>query len=314
MRRIVFTGLAVFLTVLMVGEIQAEKRVTGIIGNSNHELISPLTNLENDARLVADTLRDVGFEPGDEFKDCEICPQMVVLPAGSFAMGLPDDELGDQLNEGPQHQVTVSQPFAVGKFEVTFAEWDVCVADGGCSYSPRDMGWGRGQQPAIRISWDDAKTYVQWLSATTGERYRLLSEAEWEYAARAGTRSKYWWGTTASHEYANYGKDVCCWGSASGQDQWVNTAPVGSFAANAFGLHDMHGNVSEWVEDCWYFYASDPVDSAARTSGADCRERIYRGGSHRSPPRAIRSTGRDTEFTDVRFVTRGFRVARALGD
>jgi formylglycine-generating enzyme required for sulfatase activity len=168
-------------------------------------------------------------------------------------MGSPASEAGRDAAEGPQRPVTIARPFAVGKYEVTFAEWDACVAAGGCSHRPGDNRWGRGSRPVINVSWDDITLeYLPWLSRKTGKTYRLLTEAEWEYAARGATSASapskaYWWGDRASHEYANYGKDQCCDGLKQGRDQWVNTAPVGQFPANPFGLHDMHGNVWEWV-------------------------------------------------------------------
>ena len=162
-------------------------------------------------------------------------------------------EQGRTDSEGPQRKVTFAKAFAVGKFEVTFAEWDACVAGGGCTgnKSPSDAGWGRGRRPVINVSWDDAKEYVAWLSRKTGKTYRLLSEAEWEYAARgvtsASTPSKrYWWGDQASHEYANFGNSG---GHKEGRDRWENTAPVGQFPANPFGVSGMLAAV--WIQTAW---------------------------------------------------------------
>ena len=161
---------------------------------------------------------------GTTGRECDQCPEMVVVPAGRFRMG---DLSGDGAsNEQPVHDVTVS-PFAAGKYEVTFAEWDACVAGGGCTHRPADSGWGRGTRPVINVSWDDTQAYVRWLSRETGKPYRLLSEAEWEYVARAGSTTKYWWGNEADHAHANYGKDECCEGMAAGADRWVNTSPWG---------------------------------------------------------------------------------------
>ena len=160
-------------------------------------------------------------------------------------MGSAPDEPGRGETEGPQHLVTISRPFAVGKYEVTFDEWSACVGDGGCVRRPRDWGWGRGDRPVIDVSWDDAQQYVRWLGARTGGDYRLLTEAEWEYAARGGTDTAYWWGARVGHGNAN------CDGCGS---QWdgKETAPVGQFDPNPFGLYDTVGNVREWVEDCWH--------------------------------------------------------------
>jgi len=254
-----------------------------------------------------------GKRPGESFRDCPDCPEMVIVPAGSFTMGKTADEPGRGADEGPQRKVTIAQAFAVGKFEVTFAEWDACVKGGGCfEYEPPDQGWGRGRQPVINVGWTDAQAYVKWLNNTTGRSYRLLSEAEWEYAARAGTATAYPWGATASHEFANYGKDGCCGGLAQGRDRWVNTAPVGSFPANRFGLHDMHGNVFEWTEDCWNeSYAGAPSDGSVWRSG-DCSRRVLRGGSWGSIPQVLRSADRNRYNPTDRNSNIGFRVARTL--
>ena len=248
---------------------------------------------------------------GTKLRDCEKCPEMVVVPSGSFMMGSPGSESGREDNEGPVHRVTLL-PFAVGIHEVTFGEWKACVRGGGCGkYEPDNEGWGRrwgrdrGRRPVINVSWNDAKAYVKWLSAETGEEYRLLSESEWEYAARAGTRTRYWWGDEIGRSRANC--DDC--GS-----QWDNekTAPVGSFSANGFGLHDVHGNVWEWVEDCWSrSYAGAPEDGSVRESG-NCGRRVLRGGSWNSAPWSLRSAKRYSNSSGDRYGLVGFRVARTL--
>ena len=226
------------------------------------------------------------------------CPEMAVVPAGSYRMGPLYD----------QHEVTIGAPFAVGRYEVTFGEWDACARDGGC---PRgediadDWDWGRGRRPVIYVSWDDAKRYVRWLSRKTGKAYRLPSESEWEYAARAGTQTAYSWGDEIGVNRAN------CDGCGS---QWDDskTAPVGSFGVNAWGLHDMHGNVWEWVEDCWNdSYAGSPVDGSAWLRG-DCDKRVLRGGSWYFPPSYLRAAARYRDATGVRYSGIGFRVARTL--
>ena len=245
------------------------------------------------------------LRPGRTFQDCADCPEMVVLPAGSFTMG--GSLAHGNENEVPRRRVTIQRPFAAGKYEVTFAEWDACVSAGGCRHWPRDYSWGRGRRPVIDVSWEDAKQYVGWLSRRTGKRYRLLSEAEWEYAARAGTRTRYYWGNDIGRKNAN------CKSCGSRWDG-KKTAPVGSFAANRFGLHDMHGNVTEWVEDCFHYnYRGAHSDGRARTAGGKCGLRMLRGGSWFSPPRGLRVTYRNTlaagsrNYNDV-----GFRVARTL--
>ena len=247
---------------------------------------------------------------GSVFRDCDQCPEMVVVPAGRFRMG--DLAGGGASNEKPVHDVTIDDPFAVGRYEVTFAEWDACVAGGGCTHRPDDGGWGRGTRPVINVSWDDAQEYVRWLSRETDKPYRLLSEAEWECVARAGTTTKYWWGNEANHDHANYGKDECCGGAVAGTDRWEHTSPVGSFKANAFGLFDTAGNVYEWVEDCWNdTYSGAPAEGSAWTSG-DCGLRVWRGGSWISDPRVIRSAYRIWDVTGNRSSFFGFRVARTL--
>ncbi len=251
-----------------------------------------------------------GPQPGAIFRDCDQCPEMVVVPAGRFRMG--DLSGGGDSDERPVHDVTIDYSFAVGKYEVTFAEWESCVNDGGCTHRPDDKGWGRGTRPVINVSWDDAQEYVAWLSRKTGRAYRLLSEAEWEYVARAGTTTKYWWGNRASHDYANYGTDECCAGVAVGKDRWEYTAPVGSFEANTFGVFDTAGNVWEWVEDCWHSsYKSAPVVGSAWTTG-DCDMRVLRGGTWILYPGGLRSAIRGRVGTGVRTVGSGFRVARTL--
>ena len=231
-------------------------------------------------------------------RDCAECPEMVVVPAGTYRMG----------RQGQQHEVAIGAPFAVGRYEVTFAEWDACARDGGCPRGEaiaKDRGWGRGRRPVIKVSWDDAKRYVRWLSRKTGKPYRLPSESEWEYAARAGTQTAYSWGDEIGVNRAN------CRGCGS---QWDGdgTAPVGSFGANAWGLHDMHGNVWEWVEDCWNgSYAGAPADGSAWLSG-NCDERVLRGGSWNIIPSYLRVANRLGNTSGIRYDLNGFRVARTL--
>ena len=253
-----------------------------------HEATGYLTADEARTLITAERLR-----PGREFQDCDECPKMVVVPAGAFRMGSPSSEADRNEDESPQHRVTIPAAFAVGKYEVTFAEWDACVSAGGCGgYRPADRGWGRGQRPAINVSWRDAKAYVAWLSDKTGEQYRLLSEAEWEYAARAGTTGPFHFGSTISTDQANYNGNHT-YGSGRKGVYRKKTVPVGSFPANAFGLHDMHGNAREWVEDCWHgSYASAPRDGSAWTSGCDGGQRVLRGGSWSNGPWYLRSADR----------------------
>jgi formylglycine-generating enzyme required for sulfatase activity len=245
------------------------------------------------------------LKPKDSFSDCpRDCPQMVVVPPGQFVMGSDPTESGHYAQEGPQHMVVISKPFAVSKFEVTFVQWDACVAVGGCP-AASDSEFGRDAQPVINVSWDDAKLYVAWLSRMTGKNYRLLSEAEWEYAARAGTLSAFPWGDDAGNGNANC---YTCGG------RWDNKmpAPVGSFASNAFGLYDMQGNVWEWCEDSWHAdYQSAPQDGAA-WQGGDTLLRVLRSGSWEYIPRNIRSASRKGVSPVNRSDNFGMRVARTL--
>jgi formylglycine-generating enzyme required for sulfatase activity len=240
-------------------------------------------------------------------------PQLVVIPAGEFTMGSPASEVDRGTFEYPQHRVVIAHPFAIGKYDITFEQWDACVADGGCGgYRPDDQGWGRGSLPVMNVSWFDAKAYVDWLSHKTGKTYRLPSEAEWEYAARAGTSTAFWWGGAASHDYANYGADQCCKGLAAGRDRWEGTSPVGSLPANAFGLFDMSGNVMQYVDDCWHpKYDGAPADGSAWNEDR-CGMRILRGGAWNSVPGFMRSADRIWILANSRYNLMGFRVARSL--
>ena len=248
-----------------------------------------------------------------EFRDCKECPQMVAVPPGSFMMGSRLSEPGREDHEGPTRRVTIPELYAVGKYEVTFAEWDACVAAGGCfERRPADEGWGRKRHPAINVSWWDARSYTRWLSQKTGERYRLLSEAEWEYAARAGTTEAFHFGSTISTDLANYDGDYKYRSGHKGLDRG-KTVPVGSFPPNAFGLHDVHGNVQEWVEDCWHeSYRDAPEHGGAWTAGGQCRMRVLRGGSWHRSPRHLRSASRVRHSSRNRTSNIGFRVARTL--
>ena len=252
---------------------------------------------------------------GRVFRDGPTHPEMVVVPAGSFMMGTLPSEEGRWDDEGPVHRVTIWEPFAVGVYAVTFDEWDSCVRDGGgcAGYWPDDEGWGRGQRPVINVSWEDAMNYVRWLRVETGEDYRLLSEAEWEYVARAGTNTPFHTGRTISTDQANYDGDLT-YGSGREGSYRKQTVPVGSFAANAFGLHDVHGNVWEWVEDCWHgSYEDAPENGVAwKWDGGNCSVRVMRGGSWYRPPSDLRSGFRRRRGISSRDETYGFRVARTL--
>jgi formylglycine-generating enzyme required for sulfatase activity len=262
------------------------------------------------------------LKPGDTFRECapkqqdkDYCPDMVVVPAGTFEMGSPQTDKSADTNELPQHQVTIAVPFAVSKFELTFAEWDACVAGGGCSgYNPSDASFGRGEQPAINVNWDDAQQYVAWLSEMTGKTYRLLTEAEYEYATRAGTTTEYPWGDDIGKNNAN------CDGCGSLWDS-KQTAPVGSFPPNKFGLYDMVGNIWEWMQDCYHAsYEIDtlqgkldaPSDGSAWIAGGNCVNRVVRGGSGIMSPVYLRSAARSWVTSVNRINGLGFRVGRTL--
>ena len=233
-------------------------------------------------------------------------PAMVVIPTGAFRMGCLSSDADCRDSEKPPHEVRIGQPFALSVHEATFADWYACLAYGGCrKHEPDDRGWGRGSRPVISVSWDDAQAYVLWLSAQTGAEYRLPSESEWEYAARAGTTTKYSWGDEVGVNRTN------CRGCGSRWD-YSRTAPVGSFRPNGFGLYDMHGNVFEWVQDCWKgSYRGAPSDGSAWL-WRDCEERVLRGGSWNYFPKTLRAAYRNRNTAGVRSDLVGFRVARTL--
>ena len=245
------------------------------------------------------------LQPQASFHECaQDCPEMIVVPAGDFTMGSPPTEKGRFPNEGPQQHVTIATPFAVSRFDVTFADWDACVSVGACP-AAGDGGYGRGTQPVINVSWDDAQQYVAWLSRMTERPYRLLTEAEWEYAARAGTTSPYPWGDDIGSGNAD------CKGCGSNWDN-LQTSAVGSFKPNAFGLYDMNGDVWQWVLDCYHSnYNGMPTDGSV-WSGGDCKFRDLRGSSWRSDPQYLRSANRLWLAPDSRHDDIGFRIGRTL--
>jgi WD40 repeat protein/formylglycine-generating enzyme required for sulfatase activity len=300
----------------------------------------PYRKLLNDwlARLHSDALsssQERAFKPKDTFKECADCPEMVVVPSGSFIMGSAtwkdyvaiSAEFAFQFayQEGPQHKVTIAEPLAVSKFEVTFDEWNTCAAAGNCAPHVRSAASNSGRLPITGVSWDDAQIYVAWLSRTTGRHYRLLSEAEYEYATRAGTRTTFWWGDEVGVGHANC--DEC--GS-----KWDSPAPVDSFAPNAFGLYDMVGNVFEWVDDCAHKnYEGAPTDGSAWIDSGGCNLHQTRGGAYYTDADALRSAARSAFYTGLEDkmpagvwpmadfeklnehrLAHGFRVARSLLD
>jgi formylglycine-generating enzyme required for sulfatase activity len=256
--------------------------------------------------------REQALKPKDTFQECASCPGMIVVPDGNFTMGSLPGEVGHLDNERPQHRVTFKRQFAVGRFAVTFDEWDACVGDGGCNgYKPRDMDWGGGRRPVINVSWEDAKTYIAWLSRKAGKTYRLLSEAEREYATRAGSTTPFWWGNAITTSQANYDGDNTYGDGAKGEYR-QKTLPVDSFEPNPWGLYQVHGNVWDWVEDCYDVnYIGTPTDGSAWTA-ADCKFRVIRGGSWLFMPGSLRSGSRYRERFNGRRSDLGFRPARTL--
>lgn len=277
----------------------------------------------------------VASEPARVFDDCSgagWCPRMVRIPGGTFTIGSPATERGRYGDEGPQRTVTIPA-FAAAAFPVTLHQWRLFVAatrrpfpPGPCAYAPtahpswREVGYAQSEtDPVVCITWGDAQAYARWLTRRTGHRYRLLSESEWEYAARAGSTSAFPWGPTADHAHANYGQDDCCGPRVLGRDRWENTSPVGSFPPNRFGLYDMHGNVFEWVQDCHArSYARLPRDGTA-FERRDCPARVARGGVFGDGWRLLRSAARnyappgaEQSIATYRSAGFGVRVARSL--
>ena len=294
------------------------------------------------AQAPLSAAQEQALEPKDGFRECAACPEMVAVPAGSFSMGSPAGEPARDDNEGPLRTVTIGKAFALGKFEVTVDQFAAFVNETGhdmgsscdiwrdgtweerAGYSWRNPGFTQsGAHPAACVSWDDAKAYLAWLSRKTGKTYRLPSEAEWEYAARAGAVTRFHFGDDPQ-AYCRHGNgaDQAAFTGVPGADKWSvlgcndghgYTAPVGRYAPNAFGLHDTHGNVFEWVEDCWNDgYAGAPADGSAWTSG-DCNIRVQRGGAWGYPPDYLRIAVRGRQAANYRYVNAGLRVARTIG-
>jgi formylglycine-generating enzyme required for sulfatase activity len=246
------------------------------------------------------------LKPGDSFRECaKDCPEMVVVPTGDFMMGSPTTEEGRYPDENPPHKVMIAERFAVSKYDVTCADWGACVSVGGCPQISDNYFAGGRKLPVINVSWDEAQQYVAWFSKVTGRPYRLLSEAEWEYAARAGRPTVHYWGDEIGKNNAN------CSGCGSEWDN-VQTSPVGSFKPNAFGLYDMAGNVWQWVQDCYYKNYNDaPADSKARSID-NCRYRVARGGGWYTVIRDVRSAERYHATSDGRRDDFGFRLGRTI--
>lgn len=303
-----------------VGWMAAVAAVVGVLAFFSPQIFSfaqdymrthPLVTAEQQSTEVqplASTAVETPASPAEEaptrvagytFSDCTGCPEMTVLAGGLFVMGSPAEEPARGRDEGPLREVSVA-PFAMGKYEVTFSQWDACLAGGGCNgYSPPDGGWGRGDRPVTGVSWEDAQAYVSWLNGQAGSAgYRLPSEAEWEYAARAGQPSAYAFGARVTATQATF--------------RTRQTTPVGSHEGNAFNLYDMHGNAGELVEDCYAAnYDLAPIDGVAVQSD-DCRRRVFRGGSYNDQAPVLRAAARRSTEGNSRTQAIGFRVARSL--
>ncbi|KHA71542.1 chromophore maturation protein PvdO [Pseudomonas chlororaphis] len=265
--------------------------------------------------------------PGKVFKDCKDCPEMVVLPTGTFTMGTPDDEVGREPDEGPMHPVTFAQPLAISRFQVLRGEWDAYLKDSGYKMPDGDTRPGRAckagipdyqgsdprkqytdKHPAVCMDFPEVEAYVAWLSKKTGKQYRLVSESLREYAARGGSSGPFPFPFDEGKEYS-IAKHANTYGAADGYNF---TAPAGSFPANAFGVYDMHGNIYEWTADCYNEnYVGAPSDGSAWLSGK-CEIRRIRGNDWGEAPVFSRSGNRNATYTDTRGDWIGFRVARDL--
>ena len=238
---------------------------------------------------------------GEVFRDCPQCPEMIALPTGTFAMGTQDGGAKEQ----PVHLVSISGAIAMSKFEITWNEWEACFTAGWCERDPDDHGWGRGLRPVVNVSWEEAKLFAKWVSEMAGATYRLPSESEWEFAARAGTYTAYPWGDEIGEENANCREcNTQLWDHQS--------IEVGQYPPNSFGLYDMHGNIWEWTEDCWAGdYVGAPGDGTARQDG-DCELRVVRSGSWYYFPQLARSASRDNFPAHLFSYNIGIRLVREM--
>ena len=262
-----------------------------------------------DTLMVSVPELSTATDAGDPFKDCAVCPDMIALTTGAFTMGPGADERV-RPNEGPARRIEFTRPFAIAAREVTFAEWDACVADGGCAgHKATDFGWGRGDQPVVSVSFADAQNYAAWLSEKTGQAYRLPSEAEWEYAARGGQTTPFSFGDGLTARNANFDGRFAYRGMKS---RWVGRpTPASRYPANGFGLFDMHGNVWEWTADCWRTSLDGaPADGSAR--GGTCVSRTLKGGAFNTGGWRLRAAHRIGKPASTREMEIGFRVVRAL--
>jgi len=273
-----------------------------------------------------------GKQPGTEFSECRNCPVMRVLPAGDYLMGSPVDEAERRDNEA-QRRITFARPFAIATTPVTWLQWEACIRDRWCegpeieaalrlgmNGTPNEnyQDHGRGTRPAVGMSWYDAQHFVGWLNWKTGsdDAYQLPSEAQWEYAARAGSTTRFPWGNDLDYNYGNFGqREQGLAGHVEGRDQWLDTtSPVASFPPNAFGIYDMHGNIFEWTQDCYEADLSQAAVDGSPNSNGDCTVRVFRAGTYTSNPYMQRSARRGAPYPAT---TRGrnylgFRVVKAL--
>ncbi len=275
----------------------AETSTPALTATASPEVVAAAAPVEVEAvpSPVATVEETALPKPADSFRECDACPLMLNVQGGTFMMGAPDEELGRKAWEGPQRKVAMA-PFAIGVSEVTFEEWDACVADGGCKYKPDDKGLGRGKLPVTQVSWKDAATYAAWLTKKTGRVHRLPTEAEWEYAGRGGSKTPFWWG-------AMYDATKAAAGEA--------TLPVDALAANPLGLVGVSGNVREWTQDCYVnTFANAPLDGRS-VEVAKCAQRVVRGGAFSDPVEGLRIAARGRNAPDFRDRLTGFRIAAA---
>ena len=241
------------------------------------------------------------LKPGTVFKDCDECPELVVVPKGLFILGMGSTTARAK----PPTRIAIKKSFAIGRYEVTWDQWEACRADGGCAFDPSDHGWGKGKRPVVNADLPRVENYLKWLKTKTGQTYRLPSEAEWEYAHRGGTTTNFWWGDEAGEGNANCKDCKTQWSAKS-------TAPVGSFEANPFGLFDTAGNAYEWTADCWnQNHENRARDQSARDTG-DCKRRVIRGGSFYYFNKVARSFYRSKNPTAVKSYWLSFRVVRDI--
>ena len=257
--------------------------------------------------------REATLKPEDSFKECNDCPEMVVVPKGTFMMGTPATEIDRSKGEDPVHRVTIAKPFAVARFSISFEDWDTCLAEGGCRGNRLDdHGKGRGRMPVQSVKYSDAEAYLAWLSKKVGRTYRLPSESEREYFTRAGTTTPFWFGKTIGPQDANYYASIPYANGPRGEDS-KGPKPVDSYAPNPFGLYQVHGNVYEWTQDCYNKrYTEDtPTDGSPWLEG-DCTQRMVRGGRWDSQASTLRSGYRDWILGEGAGGSYGFRVVRTL--